>query len=352
MNLPSTRKVITRGGDGVLRLAQERLPELKPGMVLVRVFASLVSPGTELGGWQAYADKRKNPNPDEKHTPFGYSNAGVVEALGHGVAGLHVGDRVACIGWGYAQHTDFAVVPQNLCVATPSGVSFEQASYAMLLATAMHALRRGTPEFGEKVCIVGLGLVGLLSARLYQLAGCYPIGWESSEHRRALAKLWDIPSNTGSVEETRLAVGPLGLDAAVLANSGPCDETIDRLVDCMKQSPDGHRMGKVMVIGWPVFSYGGKLGGMNNVDIRRCSRTGYGYHDPEWERGANYPDTISGWTTTRNLELCMDLLAAKRVDVDALTTHRVPLGRVESDLNASLDHPKDLLGVVFLPQEA
>ncbi len=45
---------------------------------------------------------------------------------------LKKGDRVAAIGYGMALHSDWNVVPQNLCVRLPDGVSFEQGSYAML----------------------------------------------------------------------------------------------------------------------------------------------------------------------------------------------------------------------------
>ena len=137
MTLPKNRKVATRGGDGYIRLIEENMPEIKKGSVLVKVHASLVSPGTELKDWKTYSMKRFNPDPNEKHSVFGYSNAGIVEATGEGVGEFRRGDRVACIGGGYALHSDYAIVPHNLCVALPENVSFEQGSYAMLLATAI-----------------------------------------------------------------------------------------------------------------------------------------------------------------------------------------------------------------------
>lgn len=349
MNIPSKRKVATRGGDGVIRLAEETMPQMKKGTMLVKVHASLVSPGTELKGWQGYSEKQQKPA-DEKHSAFGYSNSGVVEAIGEGVQEFKIGDRVACIGWGYAQHADYVVMPHNLCIPLPDSVTFEQGSYAMLLATAMQTLRRGTPEFGEYVGIVGLGLVGILTARLYQLAGCYPIGWELNPLRMALAKKWDIDSNTGDVAATKAFAGGMGLDAAVLANFGPCDETVDKLVDSMKVSPDGHSMGKIMIVGWPVFSFGGKIGAMNNIDVRRCSRTGFGYHDPVWEHGDDYPSVAMRWTTKTNLALCMRLIAEKKVDVDALTTHRIPLDSIEAETAKAMKDAKSMLGVIFLPK--
>ncbi|MBI4977610.1 MAG: alcohol dehydrogenase catalytic domain-containing protein [Spirochaetes bacterium] len=352
MNIPSKRKVATRGGDGIIRLIEQDMPQLKKGTVLVKVQSSLVSPGTELKGWVAFSKKRNNPDPNEKPSPFGYSNAGIIEEIGEGVTEYKKGDRVACIGWGFAQHTDYAVMPHNLCIPLPDNVSFDQGAYAMLLATAMHVVRRGQPEFGEYVCIVGLGIVGTLTARLYQLAGNYPIGWDINPFCLDTAKKFGIEtamSDAGVIEATKKFTNGSGLDAAVLANAGPCDETVNRLVDCMKLSPDGHSMGRIMIVGWPTFAYDGMIGGMNNIDIRRCSRTGFGYHDPIWEHGEDYPLVAMRWTTKTNLALCMRLIGEGKVNVDALTTHRIPLDRVEEETGKAMQTPEKMLGVIFKP---
>ena len=89
--------------------------------------------------------------------------------MGEGVTRFRPGDRVACIGGGFAQHTTYAVVPHNLCVTLPENVTYAQGSYGMLAATAMQAIRRGEPQLGEWFCMVGLGIVGQLAGRLHQL---------------------------------------------------------------------------------------------------------------------------------------------------------------------------------------
>ncbi|HBE01209.1 MAG: hypothetical protein A2096_04400 [Spirochaetes bacterium GWF1_41_5] len=350
MNIPKKRKILTRGGDGLIRMAEQDIPELKKGTIIVKVKATLVSPGTELKGWQGYSEKQKNPVSTEKHSQFGYSNTGIVIEKSPDVSEFKIGDRVACVGAGFALHTDYAVMPHNLCVPLPVDVLFEQGAYAMLLATAMQTLRRGEPEFGEYVCIVGLGIVGLLTARLYQLAGCFPTGWEINPFRRELAEKWGIPCTAGDTSAAKAFTENFGFDAAVLANFGTCDETLDKLVSCMKVSPDGHAMGKIMVVGWPVFSYGGKIGDMNNIDLRRCSRTGFGYHDAKWEFGEDYPQVAMRWTTKTNLNLCLRLAAEKKINVDALTTHRIPFSRAEKETADAMKTPQNMLGVIFNPE--
>jgi len=353
MNIPDKRIVAVLNGNGTIKTVEQDVPGLEKGMVLVRVEASLVSPGTEVGGWHSFAEQKKNPLPKKEH-PFGYSNSGIVIKAAEGVSEFKWGDRVACIGAGYALHTDFALVPHNLCVRLPDDVTFEQGAYGMLLATAMQTLRRGQPEFGEYTCVVGLGLVGLLTARLYQLAGNYVIGWDKNPARVVLAKQWGIDAvveDESGPEATQKFTRNDGLDAAVLAMAGACNDTADRLVQCMKHAPDGHAMGRIMVVGWPEFGYGSKsqIGGMNNIDVRRCSRTGAGYHDAEWEYGSDYPPVFMRWTTKTNLKLCMRLISEGKVFVDALTTHRIKLADVEKEIDLALANPDYILGVIFKP---
>ncbi len=340
-------------GDGRIVPLEQEIPELEPGAVLVEVFASLVSPGTELGGWHSLRAAREKTS-DAAPRPFGYSNAGRVLKVGADVTRFKPGDRVACIGAGYAQHTNYAVVPHHLCIALPDNVTYAQGSYAMLAATGLQALRRAAPEFGEWTLVAGLGLVGQLTARLFQLAGNYVIGWDSIPMRTSLAKRCNaddaIQIGQGDIcEQTRSFTGGEGLDTAVVAFGGNADAAMKDIETCMKKSPDGHPMGNVIVVGGARFTY---TSSMTNIDIRRASRTGPGYHDKNWENGVDYPPVFMRWTTRSNLALCMRLIAEGRLNVDALTTHCIPLQDVEAGVNAMLDDPDSILGVIFVNQEA
>ena len=212
----------------------------------------------------------------------------------------------------------------------------------MLSATAVQALRRGDPGFGELCCVVGLGLLGQLTARVYQLAGNYVIGWDMIARRREIAAAWGINALVHSgeqdeVEATLAFTGGKGLDSAVLAFGGDGTETVAKLTLCMKTAPDGHAMGQIVVVGGTRIDLAATLW---NVDIRRSSRTGPGYHDEAWERGEGYPPVFTRWTTQANLELCMRLIAEGKLDVDSLTTHKIPLEDAEEEVAAIIDDPR------------
>jgi threonine dehydrogenase-like Zn-dependent dehydrogenase len=349
MAVPKTCKVAAKCGDGHIRVVEEDMPALRPGRVLTEVHASLISPGTELGGWRDFSARRQNPDADAPPRPFGYSNAGVVIEVGEGVETFKPGDRVASVGAGCARHADYAVTPHNLCVPLPERVTFSQGCYAMLAGTALQGLRRGEPVFGEFAAIAGLGIIGQIAAQLYRLAGNFVVGWDTIPFRIELAAKLGIDKAINVLEEdavdaTRQFTGGHGLDAAVLAFGGEADKAMDSLLKSMKCSPDGHPMGRIVVIGGARFQY---TSPSSNLDIRRASRTGPGYHDEAWEVGAGYPPVFMRWTTQTNLRLCIRLMAEGRLDVGALTTHTIPLERADEETSAMLDDPDGILGVVF-----
>jgi len=349
-----TRQVGAIDGSGRGCVVTEDTPPLQKGTVLVEVRASLISPGTEL---QRARQLRKEPDPKMKApAKFGYQNAGDVLEVGDGVTDLRVGDRVACMGGGYAQHATRAVVPKNLCAKLPDNVSYEEGAFNHLAATSLHAVRRGEPALGERCLVVGLGLVGQMAARLAQIGGMYVMGWDMNPFRCEIARKWGIDDATiiGQEDAAKKAESftrGLGFDMAVMAFGGEGTEALKAVHDAMKLTPDGHRMGRISLVGgvraecfWAV--------GLGNLDLRSSARTGPGYHDEAWERGEReYPDVFVRWNTRRNVEYCLRLISEGKLDVKALTTHRFPLADIDQAVTAHLEHADETLGTVLVMGE-
>src|SRR5271157_1348902 len=204
------KQLLQDARTGELKVSEVPAPQLLPGCVLVRVAASLVSAGTERASAE-FAGKsllaKAKARPDlvrdvlaklrrdglastvqnvrsrlDQPQSVGYSSAGVVIAVGDGVADINVGDRVACAGAGYAAHAEFACVPRMLVAKIPEGrdassrVSCEEAAFGTVGAICLHGIRTSEVGLGDTVAVIGLGLLGQITVQLLKAAGCRVFG--------------------------------------------------------------------------------------------------------------------------------------------------------------------------------
>ncbi len=343
------RKLLAIDGRGRIVVMAEPVPDPGRGQVLVEVKASMVSPGTELGG---VPQRRQNPS-DDAPRPFGYANAGVVIGQGGGCEDIPVGTRVACMGGGYAQHATHACVPRNLLVPVPESVALDHAASVHLVATALNAVRRAEPEIGEHAAVVGLGPVGQFTCQWCRLAGCHVMGLDRLDMRleRAVEAGLACAVNVtegDAVEAADAFSRGYGMDIGVIAFGGDGTEAFQLLVKMMKQAPDSHKMGRIVIVGGATVAHR-YAAGLGNLDVRSAARTGPGYHDEAWEHGADYPPVFVPWTTMRNLEECLRFVETGDLLVEPLITHRVPLNEAPEACEDLIERPGAALGVILNP---
>jgi len=345
-----TRKVGLIDGEGIISLEERPMPEPVRGELLIRVNASAISPGTELGGVKA---RRENPDPSAPKRPFGYQNAGELIEKGPGCPEFELGESLACMGSGYALHATHACVPKNLCRPLPQGVSFEEASLNHLGATALHAVRRAGIEFGENVAVFGLGLVGQLCCQFARLSGAHVLGADKLPKRLEIAAkagadlVLNVADEDLAARADEFARGH-GVDCGIIAFGGEADEAFEAIVDLLKRTPDTHKMGRIVIVGGARISqrFAAALG---NVDVRSAARTGPGYHDEDYERGEDYPSVFVEWDTQRNLEETLRGMEEGKLSVEPLITDRYPLKKIEEACEKSIRRPNEALGVILEP---
>ncbi|MDP6380465.1 MAG: zinc-binding alcohol dehydrogenase [Phycisphaerae bacterium] len=347
------RRVAAITGEGGFIVVEEPVPEPEKGQVLVDVKATLISPGTELGTALHF---RANPDPAVEPMTFGYGNAGVVIGQGPGCDDIPLGMRVACMGGDYALHSDFACVPRNLLVPIPEGVSFEEAAFAHLGATALHAIQRAQLQYGEYVVVLGLGIVGQCVVQMGMGSGTHVVALDRLAARLETArKIGGVELALNSGEEEDLAgrvkefTRGYGLDCAIFAFGGDITEPLKETAGMMKVAPDGHKMGRIVIVGGSTFHAAGWPVAMGNMDIRPSARPGPGYHDVEWEHGRDYPPVFVQWTTRRNLEEVLVMASLGRLDFKGLITHRLPLEDFGQGAEALISTPNEALGVMLIP---
>ncbi|MGN6484143.1 MAG: alcohol dehydrogenase catalytic domain-containing protein, partial [Thermomicrobiales bacterium] len=156
--------------------------QLAPTEIVVRTVASLVSPGTEGASYQGLLmpSGKERSYPD---TP-GYANVGEVIATGD-ASGFTVGDRV----FSMAKHVSHARLntARDLVERVPDGLAPEKAVFARLAMVSMSTFRTSPARMGDKVAVVGLGLVGNLAAQLAQIGGMETLAIDIIPWRTELA---------------------------------------------------------------------------------------------------------------------------------------------------------------------
>src|SRR5438874_1641134 len=311
-------------GEGVV--ADVPAPVAQRGRVLVRAAASLISAGTErafvelgrkslvgkakerpdlvrkvvekvrseglLGTLQAVREKL-----DESHA-LGYSAAGVVVEVGEGVKEFRAGDRVACAGTSYAAHAELLSVPKNLCAPLPDGVDFEGGAFSTLGAIALQGVRLAEPTLGESVVVIGLGLVGQLTAQLLRANGCRVFGIDLDESRIQLAR--NSGADDGCVpDEAREKVMAWfrrrGAVACIVAAATVSNEPIELAGEICRLK------GRVVAVGLVGMSVPRNIYYQRELTLKVSLSYGPGRHDPDYEeRGHDYPVAYVRWTEGRN----------------------------------------------------
>lgn len=336
--------------DGQTVVADVPCPNPRPGTALVRTEASLVSAGTERT-LVAFAEKslvgKARSRPDlvrqmldkarregilptieaafnrlDQPSALGYSSAGVIVEVGRGLEGFQAGDRVACAGGNYAVHAEYAVVPRNLLTHLPDSVDFDSAAFTTLGAIAMHGFRLAQPQLGERVAVIGLGLLGLLAAGIARAAGCLVFGVDLDPRRVALAQSlgYEAVLRTQAEEAGRSFTRGMGFDVVLICADARSNDPIE-LAGALARD-----RGRVVAVGAVGLNIPRKTYYDKELFFQVSRSYGPGRYDASYEeKGQDYPAGFVRWTEGRNLESFVTLLGSGQVDVRPLISHRFPI---------------------------
>jgi predicted dehydrogenase/threonine dehydrogenase-like Zn-dependent dehydrogenase len=359
------KQVIQNYSTGKLELAEVPVPRCSSNKVLVKNIASLISIGTErsiielgkkslLGKARArpdlvkrFVDKSKKEgllktfkealgrldNP----TALGYSSAGIVVEVGKGIHRFSPGDKVACIGAGYASHAEYVTVPENLCCKIPDGLSCEEASFGMLGVIALHGVRCGKLEFGETVAVIGLGLLGLLTVQILKSYGARVVGMDIDAGKVELARSLGLPSAYVSEDDFKKDIekitGGHGADAVIIAAATKSEAPVNTAVEVARYA------GRVVLVGVADIHPSRNEMWHKEVEIIVSKGAGPGTLDPLYEnKGIDYPVGFVRWTENRNLEEFLRLTVDRGIKIRPLISHRIKIGQAESTYKGMLNN--------------
>jgi (R,R)-butanediol dehydrogenase/meso-butanediol dehydrogenase/diacetyl reductase len=260
-----------------LRYVDVPEPAPGPGQLKVRVKLAGIC-GSDL---KEYAAGPVLIPPDRAPLTLGHEFAGEVAALGEGVTGFRVGERVSGVGYYYCGEcyvcrqglynlcvnqgftglstdgcmAESFVIPAYACYPLPDGVSDEAGALIEPLAVSLHAVRRGAVRAGDSVAIVGDGAIGLGSLLAARAAGAGEV-YVVAKHRgrgelaRRLGAAAVIYLDEGNPSERlRQITGGPGADVAIECVGRP--ETPQLAIDLTR------RAGRAVIVG--VFEKSGPL---------------------------------------------------------------------------------------------
>ena len=364
------RQIVQHMDTGLTELIEAPAPVVRPGTLLIATRRTIISAGTErmlidFGKAGLIAKARSQPDRvrmvlDKARTegvlttidavrsklrqplPLGYCNTGEVVAVGAGVTGFAVGDRVVSNG----PHADVVRVPQNLCAKIPDGVSDEAAALTVIGAIALQGIRLAQPTLGESVVVTGAGLIGLLAIQLLLAQGCRVLAIDLDSGRLAIARSLGAETCNPAEGMDPVAAGMTfsrgrGVDAVIVTASTSSSEPITQAAQMSR------KRGRIVLVGVTGLTLNRADFYEKELSFQVSCSYGPGRYDPSYEEeGRDYPVGFVRWTEQRNFEAVLDMFASGSVTGEPLITHRYPVESMETAF-ATLRDDRDALGIVL-----
>lgn len=252
--------------------------------------------------------------------PLGYSSSGMVLEVGKNITDISPGNRVACAGAGYANHAEVVAVPRNLVCKMPEAVDFEEAAFTALGAIAMQGIRRAQIQLGDRVVVMGLGLLGQLACQILKASGAYVVGIDPVKERAELARELGadicLVSGRNLVAQVLEYTDGIGADSVIIYAASRSNEPVRQAVQMAR------RKGKVIVVGVVGMEIDRSPFYEKELDFLISCSYGPGRYDRNYEeKGIDYPIGYVRWTESRNMQELLNLLADKKVNVRRLIDH-------------------------------
>jgi threonine dehydrogenase-like Zn-dependent dehydrogenase len=320
----TTMKAAVLAGPGEIKVEEVARPEPGAGQVRVRlegcgVCASNLTPwaGPE---WMQF--------PTEPGA-LGHEGWGVIDAVGDGVEGLAVGDRVAALS--YKSYAEYDIAEADAVVRLPDALK-DQPFPGEPLGCAMNIFRRADIQAGQTVAIVGIGFLGAILTRLATDAGARVIAIS----RRPFSL--DVARRFGAAEVIPMEDHHAIIEQVKALTDGKFCERVIEAVG--KQWPldlaaeiTGER-GKLIVAGY-------HQDGPRQVNMWLWNWRGIDVINAHERDPKAYADGIRE---------AVDAVASGRLDPSSLYTHSYPLDRLGEALDATRDRPDGFLKALVTPR--
>lgn len=274
--------------------------------------------------------------------PLGYSSMGTVIDVGEDVTQFQINDRVVSNG----PHVEFACVPQNLCAHVPLNVTDEEAAFTILGSIALQGIRLLETTIGEVIVVVGLGLIGQLTAQILQNSGVSVLGVDKDKNRTQLAeslgiKTLHLNNDTNVVKYAIEMSHGVGVDGVIITATTKSNQPIIESAEMCRQR------GRIVLIGVVGLNIPRHLFYEKELSFQVSCSYGPGRYDKEYEeKGYDYPLAYVRWTENRNFQTILQLISQKKLKIQPLISHRFLLEEAKNAYDKILNE-EDSLGIIL-----
>lgn len=333
--------------DGSVKLIESPVPKVKENFVIVETLYSVVSAGTERG-LTSFGSKnliqKALERPDQvkkvvekmstdgilttldsaftrlkEPMPMGYSGVGKVVDAGIGVTDICVGDLVAMAGQAY--HSEVNRVNKNLITKIPDKMDdFRQGALCALGGIALQGIHQAKVEPGETIAVIGLGLLGHITARILDAYGCDVIGYDIKDKylKGTNLKAFVLSDDENAEDITKSLTRGRGVDKVIITAAANSNDPMDLAAAIARDR------GIICMIGVTEMNIDRRPYFEKELTFTIARSYGPGRYDSNYEeKGIDYPIGIVRFTEGRNLEEFIRLIADNRVDFSDLITHEI-----------------------------
>ncbi len=340
--------------NGSVKLIDTPPPTVKENHVLVETLYSAVSAGTErgltaFGGKNLIQKALERPDQVKKvlekistdgvlttvesaftrlnePIPMGYSAVGKVIECGVGVSEVEKGDLVAMAGQAY--HSEINRVNKNLIAKIPIEMKdFRQGALCALGGVALQGIHQAQVTPGETIAVIGLGLLGHITARILNAYGCGVIGYDIKDKALPGTKLdaFIFSDDENAAEITKSQTKGRGVDKVIITASSNSNMPMDLAAAIVRDRAI------ICMIGVTKMEINRRPYYEKELTFTIARSYGPGRYDSLYEeKGTDYPIGYVRFTEGRNIEEFIRLITEKRAGFADLITHEIDFEKAES----------------------
>lgn len=363
--------------DGSVKLIETPPPITKDNHVLVETLYSAVSAGTErrltsFGSKNLIQKALERPDQIKKviekmstdgilttvesaftrlnePMPMGYSGVGRVVGCGRGVTEVEVGDFVAMAGQAY--HSEVNRVNKNLIAKIPKEMTdYRQGAFCALGGIALQGIHQANVAPGETVAVIGLGLVGHITARILEAYGCDVIGYDIKDKTIPGTKLkaFVLSDDENAAEITKAFTKGNGVDKVIITAATDNNTPMDLAAAIVRDR------GTICMIGVTEMNIDRRPYYEKELTFTIARSYGPGRYDSDYEeKGIDYPIGYVRFTEGRNIEEFIRLIALGKTDFADLITHEIDFEEADSayELITTNKNKEEYIGILLKYKE-